>query len=84
MNAYRALSGGQGKLLVRLYLSARDKSELEVRVSESSLMALLTSMMHIEESIRNIRRTITKVEIDMTERRPFRLRHYQHSLSTYN
>ena len=76
MNAYRALSGGQGKLLVRLYLSARDKSELEVRVSESSLMALLTSMIHIDESMRNIKRTITKVEIDMMERRPFRLQYY--------
>ena len=72
MNAYNELSGGQGKLSVRLYLSASDKSDVEVRVRDISLMALLTSIMHIDVSMRNIRRTMTKVEMDMAER-PFRL-----------
>ncbi len=59
-------------LLVRSYLSERDKDEFEVRVSVSSLMALWTSIMDMAESIRNMRRTTTKVTVQIVER-PFRL-----------
>ena len=72
MNAYKELSTGHGRLSVSAYLSESDNVEFEVRVYEISLRALLTSMIHIDESIKNIARTIVKVMIDIVDR-PFRL-----------
>lgn len=58
MNAYNTLNTGQGKLSVSAYLSARDRSAFEVKVQESSLMALLTSIIQIAESIKNMIKTM--------------------------
>ena len=71
MKAYRALSTGHGRLSVSEYLSGKARSELEVRVNMISFTALLTSMKKIDVSMRNMRRTITKVTRDMVVRRCF-------------
>ena len=73
IKAYKAFSTAYGRLYVRAYRSSRERDEVEVSVSVISRMALFTSMIQIDVSIKNMTRTTIKVTVDILLRLPPRL-----------
>ena len=65
IKAYKAFSTAYGRLSIKAYRSSRERGEVEVSVSVISRMALFTSMIQIDVSIKNMARTTRKVTVDI-------------------